>query len=109
MQFPKGFPHSWDGNGDLYNKESYLEMLNQKKIKEINFEDLAGPLKDIVIGDQLTMEFELWTSLKHIIKNLLHISYENFYLVLDSTRNHKYSSCDEWHQNSNNHKFSILH
>ena len=87
-------------------------MLNQKKIEEIKYEDLDGPLKGIVIGDQLTREFDLWTSIKHIIENLPHISYENFtnfYLVLDSMRTHKYSIGDEWHQNSNNHKISILH
>ena len=51
-------------------------MLNQKKIEEIKYEDLDGPLKGIVIGDQLTREFDLWTSIKHIIKNIPHIYYK---------------------------------
>ena len=85
MQFPNGSPHLWDGNGDLYNKVSNPEMLNQKNIEEIKFEYLDGPLKGIVIGDQLTREFELWTGLKHIIKNLPHISYENCHVPMPPT------------------------
>ena len=71
-------PYLCCGNGDLYNKEDYLEMLKQKNNEEIKFKYLDGHLSGYVVVDQMTNEFELWINLKNIFKHLPLISYEKF-------------------------------
>ena len=75
-EISKVFPHLRDGNGDLYNKEYYLEMLKQNMKEERKFDDLKGPLRGDVALDKFTSEFEILMNLKNIFKQLPPISYE---------------------------------
>ena len=48
-----GFPHMWDGNGDLYSKVEYLEKLKKKSNEEKYFGDLSEPLNGNFVVDKL--------------------------------------------------------
>ena len=60
----------WNGNGDLYPKEEYDNMMAQCRNNDTNFTKMEGSLKGHVITRKLEELFELLEHLKVIFKNI---------------------------------------
>lgn len=62
----KGLPHFWDENNYLLKKETYDNLLVQKRNDHSQFENLEGNLRGEVIVEKLGDIFDLFDQVRRV-------------------------------------------